>query len=92
MAKRVGNPEDYSPTDLVATGQPPALLLHGTNDEYCAHGDVEDFVARSRAAGNNVTTSFVAGATHFFGFYHRPGQAQMQTAIAETLAAWGWVK
>ena len=92
MVRQVGDPEDYSPIDLVAPGQPPTLLLHGTNDEYCAYQDVEAFVARSRAAGNAVTLSSVAGATHFFGFYHRPGQAQMRSAIAEALAAWGWAR
>jgi acetyl esterase/lipase len=90
MVRKVGDPSDFSPIDLVAAGQPPTLLLHGTNDEYCAYQDVEAFVARSRAAGNTVTLSSVAGATHFFGFYHRPGQAQMRDAIADALTAWGW--
>jgi acetyl esterase/lipase len=92
MVRQVGTPEDYSPMDLVAGGQPPTLLLHGTRDEYCAFEDVEAFATRSRAAGNATTLSAVAGATHFFGFYHRPGQAQMRSAIAEALAAWGWVR
>lgn len=92
MVREVGDPEDFSPIDLVAAGQPPTLLLHGTNDEYCAYEDVEEFVTRSRASGNAVTLSAVAGATHFFGFYHRPGQAQMRVAIADALAAWGWVR
>nr|MCU0619119.1 hypothetical protein [Gemmatimonadaceae bacterium] len=68
------------------------LLLHGTADEYCAYEDVERFVDRSRAVGNAVTLSAVAGATHFFGFYHRPGQAQMRSAIGEALTAWGWIR
>ena len=85
-------PADFAPIDLVAAGQPPTLLPHGTNDEYCAYQDVEAFVARSRAAGNAVTLSSVAGATHFFGFYHRPGQAQMRSAIADALVTWGWTR
>jgi acetyl esterase/lipase len=92
MVRKIGDPKDYSPIDLVAAGQPPTLLLHGTNDEYCAYQDVEAFVARSRAAGNAITLSSVAGATHFFGFYHRPGQAQMRSAIADALTSWGWVR
>lgn len=92
MVREVGDPADFSPIDLVAAGQPPTLLLHGTNDEYCAFEDVEEFIARSRAAGNAVTLSSVSGATHFFGFYHRPGQAQMRSAIADALATWGWAR
>jgi acetyl esterase len=92
MVRKVGDPSDYSPIDLVAVGQPPTLLLHGTKDEYCAYQDVEAFVARSRATGNAITLSSVDGATHFFGFYHRPGQAQMRSAIADALAAWGWTR
>jgi acetyl esterase/lipase len=85
-----GQPSDYSPIDLVAAGQPPALLVHAIRDEYCAFDDVQAFVERSRAAGNDITLSAVEGATHFFGFYHRPGQEQMRDAIANALAKWGW--
>ncbi len=91
MIRRAGGqPSDYSPIDLVAAGQPPTLFVHATRDEYCAFEDVQTFVARSRAAGNDVTLSAVEGATHFFGFYHRPGQEQMRRAIAQALAKWGW--
>jgi acetyl esterase/lipase len=86
-----GQPSDYSPIDLVATGQPPTLLVHATRDEYCAFEDAQEFVERSRAAGNDITLSAVQGATHFFGFYHRPGQEQMRSAIAAALAKWGWI-
>lgn len=86
-----GEPSDYSPIDLVAAGQPPTLLVHATRDEYCAFEDAKTFVAGSRAVGNDVTLSAVEGATHFFGFYHRPGQEQMRSAIAEALFKWGWV-
>jgi fermentation-respiration switch protein FrsA (DUF1100 family) len=75
----------------VAAGQPPALLVHATRDEYCAFEDAQAFVERSRAAGNDITLSAVDGATHFFGFYHRPGQEQMRNAIANALAKWGWI-
>ena len=91
MVQRAGGqPSDYSPIDLVAAGQPPTLFVHATRDEYCAFEDVQTFVARSRATGNDVTLSAVDGATHFFGFYHRPGQEQMRRAIAEALVKWGW--
>ncbi len=92
MVRKVGDPKDFSPIDLVAAGQPPTLLLHGTNDEYCAYQDVEALVARSRAVGNNITLSSVAGATHFFGFSYRPGQAQMRDAMTAALTAWGWMR
>jgi acetyl esterase/lipase len=86
-----GQPSDYSPIDLVAAGQPPTLLVHATRDEYCAFEDAQAFVERSRAAGNDISLSAVDGATHFFGFYHRPGQEQMRNAIANALAEWGWM-
>lgn len=86
-----GQPADYSPIDLVAAGQPPTLLVHATRDEYCAFEDAQAFVERSRAVGNDVTLSAVPDATHFFGFYHRPGQEQMREAIANALVRWGWI-
>jgi acetyl esterase len=92
MVRRVGDPADYSPIDLVAPRQPPMLLVHATRDEYCAFEDAQAFVSRSRALGNDVVLSAVDGATHFFGFYHRPGQAQMRAAIADALTRWGWVE
>lgn len=70
---------------------PPTLLIHATRDEYCAFEDAQASALRSRELGNDVTLSAVEDATHFFGFYHRPGQAQMRTAIADALMKWGWV-
>jgi acetyl esterase len=91
MVRRVGDPADYSPIDLVASGQPPTLLVHATRDEYCSFEDAQAFTTRSRAVGNDVVLSVVDGATHFFGFYHKPGQEQMRGAIADALAKWRWL-
>lgn len=80
----------FSPIDLIAKGQPRTLMIHAANDEYCDFADAERFSVRSREAGNDVTFVPVPNATHFFGFYDRPGQAIMRTAIAEALTRWGW--
>lgn len=87
---RVGTPADYAPIDLVSAGQPPMLLVHATRDEYCSYDDAKRFVDRARALGVDATLESVDGATHFFGFYFRPGQEQMRRAIAEALTRWGW--
>ena len=34
--RRVGDPADFSPLELVASHQPPTLLVHAARDEYCA--------------------------------------------------------
>lgn len=87
---RVGKPADFAPIDLVSAGQPPMLLVHATRDEYCSYDDAKRFVDRARTLGVDATLESVDGATHFFGFYHRPGQEQMRRAIADALARWGW--
>lgn len=81
----------FSPIDLVAAGQPRTLMIHAANDEYCDFTDAERFSVMSGAVGNDVRFVPVPNATHFFGFYDRPGQAIMRTAIEDALVRWGWV-
>ncbi len=87
---RVGKPSDYAPIDLVSGGQPPMLLVHAVRDEYCSYDDAKRYVDRARSVGIDATLESVEGATHFFGFYFRPGQEQMRRAIADALTRWGW--
>lgn len=90
MVQRAGSPRDVSPVHLLAKGQPPTLIVQATKDEYCAYEDAQRFVNESRALGNEATLETIEGATHFFGFYFRPGQEQMRTAINAALFRWGW--
>lgn len=82
----------FSPMDLVAVGQPRTLMIHAAKDEYCSFADAERFSGMSRAVGNDVRFVPVPNTTHFFGFYDRPGQAIMRTAIEEALVNWGWLR
>lgn len=82
----------FSPIDLIAAGQPRTLMVHAAKDEYCDFSDAERFSTMSRAVGNDVRFVAVPNATHFFGFYYRPGQVIMRTAIEDALASWGWLK
>lgn len=43
-----------------------------------------------RLATSTASLMMRQGATHFFGFYHRPGIEQMRGAIAAALDEWGW--
>lgn len=90
MVRRVAPAQTYSPRHLLARGQPPMLLVHAAQDEYCRLADAEDFTQAAHALGIPVTLSRVEGASHFFGFYFRPGQQQMRGAIDEALLRWGW--
>ena len=82
----------FSPIDLIAARQPRTLMIHAANDEYCDFTDAERFSVRSGAVGNDVRFVPVPNATHFFGFYDRPGQAIMRMAIEDALAEWGWLQ
>ncbi len=82
----------FSPIDLIAAGQPRTLMIHAANDEYCDFTDAERFSVMSGAFGNDVRFVPVPNATHFFGFYDRPGQAIMRTAIEDALTNWGWLR
>jgi acetyl esterase/lipase len=90
MVQRAGSPRDVSPVHLLARGQPPTLIVQATKDEYCAYEDAQTFVTRSRALGNDAHLESIEGATHFFGFYFRPGLEQMRSAISAALLRWGW--
>lgn len=86
------DPKDYSPVAVVerrgAVGLPPLLAVHADADEYCRVDDIRRFV--SLMTPGSAELAVVPGATHFFGFYHRPGQQQVRDAIAATLVRWGW--
>jgi acetyl esterase len=85
-----GDPEQFSPYAQLRMSLPPVLSIHATRDEFCAHDDMVKFIERSRVLGNAATLVSVQDASHFFGFYHQPGQAQMRAAISSALKDWGW--
>jgi acetyl esterase len=89
MAK-LGDPAQFSPFAQLRMGLPPVLSVHATRDEFCAHDDMLRFVERSRQLGNSVTLVSVQDASHFFGFYHEVGKAQLRAAITSALGTWGW--
>jgi acetyl esterase/lipase len=55
---------DASPINHVATGDPPFLLLHGTNDIQVPVTQSERFADRLRASGDDVTLVLVQGGEH----------------------------
>ena len=89
MAK-VGDPAQFSPFAQLRVGLPPVLAVHATQDEFCDHADMVKFIERTRELGNSATLVSVQGASHFFGFYHEPGKAQLRDAITEALKTWAW--
>lgn len=89
---RSGPLATYSPPALVASGQPPLLAIHGTEDEFCRFAETRGFVERYRGAGNEATLASVNGGVHFFPFFDRPGQAEARRAIGAALRRWGWVR
>jgi acetyl esterase/lipase len=89
MAK-LGDPAQFSPYAQLRMGLPPVLAVHATRDEFCAYEDMVRFIERSRELGNAATLVSVQDASHFFGFYHEVGKAQLRAAITSALEAWGW--
>ena len=81
---------DFTPLLSIRAGQPPMLLVHAANDEYCDVRPVRSVTEQARQLGNQVTLSEVANAGHFFGFYHQPGLRQLRQAIQNALREWGW--
>lgn len=82
---------EFTPMMSTMAGQPPTLLVHATQDEYCDIKLVRAFAQQSTSDGNRITLSEVENAGHFFGFYYPPGQRQMRRAIQDALRAWGWI-
>ena len=44
-----------SPTSYVHAGVPPMLIVHGAKDNLVPLGQVQDFVAKLKAAGDDIT-------------------------------------
>jgi acetyl esterase/lipase len=89
MAHR-GDPALFTPMGNIREHLPPVLAIHGTADEYCSYTTLEKFAEQSRAKGNRVVVTGIDGASHFFGFYHRPGIAAARASIVEQLRNWQW--
>jgi len=87
---RTGAATGYSPSALIARGQPPVLAIHGSEDEFCPFDATQRFVTRAKAAGSDAVLARIAGAVHFFPFFDRPGQAEARRALGDALERWGW--
>jgi acetyl esterase/lipase len=84
------DPAELSPLAQVRAGGPPVLAVHGAADEYCPYADMARFAAQYRAHRNEITLVTVENASHFFGFFHEPGQRAQREAIVEALGRWDW--
>lgn len=60
---------EISPDFLIKNNFPPALIIHGTEDQNVPYSSVEKFVSAMKQAGNN-TIQFepLKGASHFIWF------------------------
>jgi acetyl esterase/lipase len=90
MARANRSPGEFSPMAHVGQGQPPLLAIHATADEYCGYADMQRFIDRYLAAGNQAELVSVRDARHFFAFQDKVGQQQAREAIAASLKRWGW--
>jgi acetyl esterase len=79
LAQRVGNDaavvKAISPTQNLAAGAPPTLMMYGTDDELLAQG--EEYLQKSQKLGNRVELMKVPGVGH--GFFNRPPHQQATT-------------
>ncbi len=70
IGRRTGtDPRRISPMHQIRPGLPPTLILHGRKDRVVPYEFVEEFVRRSRAAGNDIRLVGYEGAAH--GFFNR---------------------
>ncbi len=74
IASRTGvPPEQISPIHHVASGQPPTIIFHGTDDISVPFATVKRFSEESQAAGNRCELRGFDGAGHGFFNYGRGG-------------------
>ena len=77
-----------SPVYHIASGQPPALLMHGADDPVVVPEQAEQYAAAMEAAGNRCDFTLLAGEKHAFvlPFYYKDGQAK-EVAVGAIRAA-----
>ena len=93
MMDRINNDESLgkslSPTLHLTKDTPPALLLFGTKDQLLTHG--EEYVAKSKEAGNRAELFLAEGQGH--GFFNRsPWQERTTKRVDEFLRSLGYVQ
>lgn len=100
-SKLPDSPEDVtkarslSPLFHVASGQPPALLMHGTDDKVVPVSQAERFAAAAAAAGNRCDLILLPQTSHAFVVpnYKSPEEAVVSATIAADhfLESLGWI-
>lgn len=96
LKQRIGVPlESFSPYHNVASGQPPAIIFHGTADKTVSHQSVELFAQKSQSKGNRCELVSYEGQGHGF-FNYKPENTDMFVAtVAEMdqfLVSLGYLK
>jgi len=93
LLQRLGGNEELakliSPTLHLKKDTPPALILFGTKDRLLAHA--EEFIARSKQAGNRAEMYLAEGQGH--GFFNRsPWRERTLRRADEFLSSLGYLK
>lgn len=55
---------EFNPVELIKPGLPPAIFFQGTADDTVPYKSVEEYVSKSRAAGNRNDLEVYQGQTH----------------------------
>ena len=76
---------EASPQTHIAAGDPPFLIVQGTDDQVVPAKQSERFAAALRAAGVPVDLVLVAGGRHGF---ETPGENPSPPAIASLITAY----
>jgi acetyl esterase/lipase len=90
-----GKAADASPLHNVKPGSPPALAMHGRDDQTVPCAQAEDFARAMREAGNRCELLIYDGAGHgFFNFARRAEGFYEKTlrAADEFLGSLGWLE
>lgn len=68
-AKSLEQVKAISPLHLIQNKFPPALLIHGTNDQNCPYPSAIEFASKMKEAGNkDIEMVSLEGASHFIWF------------------------
>ena len=84
LATRLGvDPQTISPIHFVQSGQPPAIIFHGTEDDTVPLATAERFAVVMNSAGNFCALSFYAGEGHGFFNVGNKGDLNFRETMRE---------
>lgn len=96
IENRLGTkPENLSPVHHVKKGAPPALILHGKQDEVVAYRSVELFTDAMKQAGNRCELIGYENQGHSFFNFGRGDNRWFSATTREMdkfLASLGWLE